>query len=484
MIESKASLNVPASKWSVLTWVNGVYASFALAILAVLAIAAWGVCVDFEETRKGMLQSEVTRLRSHGLRTVLRLQEKLVEDSTTGSLESLKPADWLRRHWDSFLPSDPSRVYGAVVDYQGTIVLHNRIDHEGLAVEPQVLSRVVPNVGDDVVQTNDPNLTGGVDSFDISLPILDDDRELGTYHSGLNVRWFENLVAARRSATWQRWTFVFIFISFVISLAGLSMFHVTRKLSTLQNALALGHVRRLADLGQLASGIAHEIRNPLNAIRLNLHVIHRLLKSKTFDDERDGVVIQETVHQMERVDDLLRSLLEYARPDRARRESEDLADEVRSLCELMRPALQSEHILLRVDVPTEVVAVMIDRNRFRQMALNLLKNAMEAIITNGTISVKLQVEAEEIVFSVRDDGCGIDPRVADRIFDPFFTTKELGTGLGLTLVRRTVEDEGGRIECERLLPRGTLFTVRLPRRLSDSLPPESDAKHDLAAQSI
>jgi signal transduction histidine kinase len=379
-------------------------------------------------------------------------------------LVALQPADWLRTHWDTFLPTDPSRVYAAIVDTHGTIVLHNREDHEGLKLGSDWFSKALPLVGDDVVETNDPKLSGSVDSYDISLPILRGEKVVGSYHSGLNAQWFENQVALRRTATWERWLLAFSFISLVIALAGVSIFHVTRRLSTLQNALALGHVRRLADLGQLAGGIAHEIRNPLNAIRLNLHVMHRLFQTKTYDDERDAVVIRETVHEMERVDDLLRALLEYAQPDRAHVEKVDLPEELRSIGEWLRPTLSREKIALEIEASTDEGFVVIDRSRFRQLALNLLKNAMEAIGTGGTIRASLQLTDDEIIFAVRDDGCGINPRVAERIFEPFFTTKELGTGLGLTLVRRTVEEEGGSIRCEPASPRGTVFTVRLPRR--------------------
>lgn len=446
---------------SLFSWVNGVYVALALAIFAVIVITAWGVHVDFEETRKGLFQAEINRLRSHAVRTVVRLQEKLAEDLADGSLASLKPAEWLRTHWDKFLSTDKSRVYAAVVDSNGTIVLHNLIDREGLVVSSDWSSRVVPEVGDDVVETNDPKLSGGVAAYDISLPIMHGDAEIGTYHSGLNVAWFDDLVAARRSATWKRWSLTFIFIGFVIALAGISMLHVTRRLSTLQNALAMGHVRRLADLGQLAGGIAHEIRNPLNAIRLNLHVIQRVLKTNNYDEQRDDHVIRETVLEIERVDDLLRSLLEYSRPDRTRYEPIDLAAEVTSMCDMIRPIMQRDGIRLKVLVPSAKSVVLIDRSRFRQIALNLLKNAMEAVDHEGNVSATLTID-DEIAFTVRDDGCGIDPRIAEKIFDPFFTTKELGTGLGLTLVRRTVEEEGGRIAYERAMPRGTVFTISLP----------------------
>ena len=316
-------------------------------------------------------------------------------------------------------------------------------------------------MGDDVVETTDPELAGGAHALDISLPIMHGQREIGSYHSGFNVKWFDEMVSQRRAATRQRWTFAFLIISLIIALAGASLYHVTRRLSALQNALALGRVRRLADLGQLAGGIAHEIRNPLNAIRINLHVIEQLMHAKGNRDERTEGIIRETVHEMERIDGLLRTLLEYARPDRTRIERINLADEVRIIGELIRPIMERESVRLLIETP-EQAFVTIDRNRFRQVSLNLLKNALEAVGNDGTVRATLELVGEEIVFTVYDTGCGLESTVAARMYDPFFTTKELGTGLGLTLVKRYVEDAGGEITAAPNSPQGTVFTVRWP----------------------
>lgn len=444
-------------------WVIGVYASFALAIMAVLVIAGWGVYVDLEETRKGLLQAEIHRLRSHAVRTVLRIQNSLATSPMTNLEETIDEAAWLRDHWQTFVPMDPSRLYAAVIDENGMILMHSRPEAEGFQLAPDWYSRTVDGVGDDVVETTDPNLAGGAQALDISLPIMRGQREIGSYHSGFNVKWFDEMVTQRRAATRQRWTFAFLIISLIIALAGASLYHVTRRLSALQNAIALGRVRRLADLGQLAGGIAHEIRNPLNAIRINLHVIEQLMHAQGNRDERTEGIIRETVHEMERIDGLLRTLLEYARPDRTRIERINLADEVRIIGELIRPIMERESVRLQIETP-EQAFVTIDRNRFRQVSLNLLKNALEAVGNDGTVRATLELVGDEIVFTVYDTGCGLDSTVAARMYDPFFTTKELGTGLGLTLVKRYVEDAGGEIAAAPNQPQGTVFTIRWPSK--------------------
>lgn len=459
-----AELSMPDSQTTaprLYPWVFGTYASFVLAILAVLVIAGWGVYVDFEETRKGLLQAETNRLRSHALRTVLRIQNNLTASPTLSLREAIESEAWLREHWKTFIPTDASRLYAAVVDDQGKILLHSKPEHEGQRLDAGWNQRVIEGVGDDVVETDDPRLTDGVAALDISLPILQGQREVGSYHSGFNIRWFESMLTERRSATRQRWTIAFLVISLIIALAGASLYHVTRRLSTLQNALVLGRVRRLADLGQLASGIAHEIRNPLNAIRINLHVLDQLMHARSGADDRTDTIIRETVHEMERVDGLLRSLLEYARPDKTRSENIDVGEEVRIIGELIRPIMDRENVHLSIHTPDQVLAV-IDRNRFRQVMLNLLKNALEAIGSDGEVTVELKTAGSDLLLTVTDTGGGISPQTAARIFDPFFTTKELGTGLGLTLVKRYVEEAGGEVDFAAAPNQGTVFTVRWP----------------------
>lgn len=459
-------------------WVLGTYASFIAAILAVLVIAGWGVYVDFEETRKGLLQAEINRLRSHAHRTVLRIQTSLSPASVDKLREGLTEMEWLREHWQTFVPSDPSRLYAAILDDEGMIVMHSRLEEEGRRLPPGWNRQVVDGVGEDVVETGDLYLNDGTPTLDISLPILVGEREIGSYHSGFNVKWFETLLTERRSATRQRWTIAFLVISLIIALAGASLYHVTRRLSTLQNALILGRVRRLADLGQLASGIAHEIRNPLNAIRINLHVLEQLIHTRNGGDERTDMIVRETVHEMERVDGLLRSLLEYARPDKARTEKINVGEEVRIIGELIRPIMERENVHLIIRAPDQVQAV-IDRNRFRQVMLNLMKNALEAIGNDGEVTAELQTSGSDLILSVTDTGGGISPEAATRIYDPFFTTKELGTGLGLTLVRRYVEEAGGEVEFAPAPTQGTVFTVRWPiGRVNDPALGDSNDKLD------
>jgi signal transduction histidine kinase len=442
-------------------WLLGAYAAFALTLVVILGLAGWSAYVDFEESRISKLQSDVNKLRSHALRTIALIQDQL--SGKSGRLNEMGDVEWLREHWRRFVPTDPSRLYGAVIDTEGRIVIHYDGKLEGAKLPADWYRTHVTEAGDDVVETSAPQLTDGRRALDISIPIVQGEKEVGTYHSGFNLAWFEADLAERQAATRNRWIVVFGLIAVVQIAGGVSLVRIARRLSSLQADVAMGHVRRLAELGQVSGGIAHEIRNPLNAVRLNLHVVRKLWADRSENADRVNGIMDETVHEIERVDGLLRSLLEYARPERAQTEAVNLADELRSVVGLLRPLLERDHIRLDLDLPEVAGDAHIDRGRFRQIVLNLLKNAMEAIETDGRVSVALRPRDTDVSLIVADEGPGIPPSRRDRIFDPFFTTKELGTGLGLTLVRRFVEEAGGTIRYAPGSPVGSVFTVTLPR---------------------
>jgi len=448
--------------WMPNRWILGIYASFAMVIVCVLAAAGWGVYVDFEESRKSLLQSEINRLRSHAARTVLRVQSILPAEATESDLNKLKTEPWLRDHWDKFSLLDEARLYSAIIDRQGRIVAHSDTTREGVRLPAGWYTAVVTEIGDDAILTSDAGLTGGATAIDVGLPIEVGGQELGTYHSGFNVAWFEQELATKRAAVLNRWGLTFALIAVIIGLSGVSLLHVTRRISQLQSALAFGHVRRLADLGQLAGGIAHEVRNPLNAIRLNLHMIDRLMKSSPLPDERAHSIINESVREMDRVDGLLRTLLNYARPDKPRSEKLDLTDELAAVADFIRPIIERDGVVMNVSNRTDRAVVMLDRSRFRQIIINLLKNAAEAAAPDGRVDVVLETGDGQAKILIRDTGPGVDSHIKDRIFEPFFTTKDLGTGLGLSLAKRYVEEAGGEILVGSADPNGAEFAVRLP----------------------
>jgi len=224
---------------------------------------------------------------------------------------------------------------------------------------------------------------------------------------------------------------------------------------------------KLAALGTLAAGVAHEIRNPLTAIKARLYTLRRTLIG---DDGQEDV--QAITHEVDRLEHIVRDVLGYARPAEAVLGPVELSAWLREFAAFVEPELTATGNELAVD--TAVTAdVAADPGQLRQVMLNLVRNAQEALEGRlGRIELALHREraplrgemAEVAVLSVTDNGPGIPVNIQPRLFDPFFTTKPAGTGLGLAIVAHLVENQAGEIKFQSAPGTGTRFAVRLPIR--------------------
>ena len=224
---------------------------------------------------------------------------------------------------------------------------------------------------------------------------------------------------------------------------------------------------RLAALGEMAAGLAHEIRNPLGAIKGAAQMMDR--PAETLDHKELLGIIQEEV---ERLNNVVGSFLDYARPYRGNPVALDVTQAVERTVQLLRNGLP-DTLELKVELPAMLPQVRIDPEHLRQVLLNLVRNAVEAMRDVGAVTISatcrargsgrvVEGDAADVVeIAVRDNGPGIEPSVQRNLFIPFFTTKASGTGLGLAICQRLVESAGGRITV-RSSSAGTTFTVALP----------------------
>lgn len=227
----------------------------------------------------------------------------------------------------------------------------------------------------------------------------------------------------------------------------------------------LAQREKLAALGTLAAGVAHEIRNPLTAVKARLYTLRR---SVVAPDAKEDV--QAISHELERLERIVRDVLGYARPAEPRIAEVDLAAWLREFAEFARPEIEARRSSLAV--AAEPVRAKVDADQMRQVMLNLVRNSLEALDGRaGNIQLEVRGErsvlrgrpADVAVLSVADNGPGIPAEIQPRLFDPFFTTKAAGTGLGLSIVARLVEQHGGEITFQSAPRAGTRFAVRLPR---------------------
>jgi signal transduction histidine kinase len=223
---------------------------------------------------------------------------------------------------------------------------------------------------------------------------------------------------------------------------------------------------KLASLGMLAAGVAHEIRNPLTALKAWLFIQQKHLKPGTGEYE-DAQVISSEINRLERI---VRDFLLFASPSEPRLDIVSADQPLREVQTLLQPQLERLNVRLHVD-GSVAAHVRIDADQIKQVLINLIQNAADSIGRNGAITLRVRVETkrlsdrttEVVILEVADTGEGIPPEVEKRLFDPFFTTKESGTGLGLAIAARIIEKHGGALQYQTQMNRGTVFGIVLPR---------------------
>jgi signal transduction histidine kinase len=220
---------------------------------------------------------------------------------------------------------------------------------------------------------------------------------------------------------------------------------------------------RLTSMQTLTAGLAHEVRNPLNAAKLQLELLDRRLR-RAVDDDRLLEPARLVHHEIGRLGGLLDEFLDFARPAQLAAAEHDLIAIAQHVIELERAAANAKGVHLELQTSTDRLFAWIDATRVSQILINLTVNAIDAVSSSGHVEVRVSGAMDGgVVLAVVDDGPGIPPDVLARIYEPFFSTKEGGTGLGLAIVHSLVELHKGRLEVTTGAA-GTEMTVHLPPR--------------------
>jgi signal transduction histidine kinase len=221
---------------------------------------------------------------------------------------------------------------------------------------------------------------------------------------------------------------------------------------------------RLSSLGQLSAGIAHEIRNPLSGIKLNLQMLSKRMKRDPESIEK----ISDSLEGIGRINNLIKSVLNFARPTMPNFKRDYLQRVLRDTVGIMESQLKRKKISVSMDLPPAVPTIAFDENQIRQVFVNLLLNAMEALPQGGTIKITGSVDdhepgkAGQFRLVISDNGSGIREEFLPKIFDPFFTTKPEGTGLGLSIAHKILEQHRAIVEVESSIGVGTVFKLTFP----------------------
>jgi signal transduction histidine kinase len=215
--------------------------------------------------------------------------------------------------------------------------------------------------------------------------------------------------------------------------------------------------KRLAALGEMAAGLAHEIRNPLGGIQLYAN----LLRKDVSDRPEMVTIIDKMITGIRSLDALVTDVLALTHTVQPKFAEDDLVQIIQSAMEFAQPISTEKQTQLSFHSPL-ALNLICDRNMLQRAIMNLIRNAVEASGAGGQVMIDLNVKHQSVIMQIADSGPGIEPEIADKIFNPFFTTKDTGTGLGLSIVHRIIEAHEGSIKVGRSPMGGALFTIKLP----------------------
>jgi len=238
------------------------------------------------------------------------------------------------------------------------------------------------------------------------------------------------------------------------------------RVKLVQSEALLERQEKLASLGMLAAGVAHEVRNPLTAIKAWLFIQQKQLKPGS-PEQADAEIISSEVTRLEHI---VRDVLLFARPSEPRLAEMPAEEPLKHVQALLAPQLEKSGIRLAVENSVSA-RVRIDEQQIQQVLINLVQNAADSIGEHGAITLRVRLDNKALgngeqkvaILEVADTGKGIPPEIEKRLFDPFFTTKESGTGLGLSIAARIIEKHGGALQYQTFVNRGTVFGIVLPR---------------------
>jgi two-component system sensor histidine kinase HydH len=265
----------------------------------------------------------------------------------------------------------------------------------------------------------------------------------------------------------------------VLVLVSVLLFLADRRAARMRSTME--RQRSLAEMGEMAAVLAHEIRNPLGVIKGTAQVLleqrqngAQAQRPAGGDTKEKGASLPDPVEtqrlsllvdQSGRLEKLVGGLLDYARPAPLERRELQAVELAEQAVQLVSTQAVAQKVALVQDF--EKCSIYADKEKILQVLLNVLRNALEASPNSTTVTFRVHCSAGRVVFSVTDSGPGLDPELGDQIYRPFVTTKTDGTGLGLSISRRIVEAHGGTLEARNVQGRGACFVISIPRRLLD-----------------
>jgi len=232
-------------------------------------------------------------------------------------------------------------------------------------------------------------------------------------------------------------------------------------------AEALMRAEQLAAVGRISAQVAHEVRNPLSSIGLNVELLQDAFAHASFPDPEEAREARELLaavtREVDRLTDVTEQYLRMARPPHPSLQATDVAEVLTSVLDFSREELARAGVEVVRDFSPDTPPALADEGQLRQVCLNLLRNSREAMPEGGRLTITTRAHERQVEVAIQDTGRGMTQAVLARIFEPFFSTKEGGTGLGLAVTQQILKAHGGTLSCESEPGRGTTFLLRLPQ---------------------
>ena len=303
----------------------------------------------------------------------------------------IRDRSWFKGYWSEIKLESTHQLYAAIVDDTGVIVMHTDPQRIGQRLERGWYERQVSEAGPNVVAIQKSTLSEEQPAFDVTVPLDVAGQWLGDYHEGLDGRWLDSHIAELRRGVTTRWFWVLLLTVAVdvAALGGLAFLAKTER--RLRQALRGGTRQRSRELAQLGSGLAHEVRNPLHALRINLHTLKRAFSGRSsLPEDQLVATLQESNAAIDRLDVLMRDLLQFSDPNTGQVARVDVVHEVQATLGLLAENLRREQIEVRTRLCSQSMPVAIDPTRFRQAMLNLMTHAQHRAGKNGKIDVTVE----------------------------------------------------------------------------------------------
>ena len=430
--------------------------------LVIVCVAAFRTA---DQEQHLAFQSSVAEQRTRLIRVATQIEMAMESTELSSEWQSLKDDPRVRAKWFPSLGENDRQLYAAIVDPAGRIIVHSDPQTDGQPMGIAWYDRVVAESGYGVVKVKDGPLAQGLSSYDVRVPILHNDKVIGELHSGLSA---DKLDLLLNRVYWVKLR-SFIVPAFASLGIAILAYYALRQLANANESCHRVAITQIAEnarvLEQIAGGLAHEIRNPLHAIRLNLHVLSKWYSrsSAQLSPEDLASTLTGSSAEVDRIEQIIRDLLRYAIPEHGQRVPLNLVTELQATANLMREDLKQKDTELVLPESLPATWVNVDSSTLRQMLIELFTFAQNNAGPNGRIDVVVAQGDTHCELDITDSGSTLSEDRRAHLFEPFQATPQTGSGFGLAVVKTYVEWVGGTIQCVDHSPHGNSIRMRLPR---------------------